>query len=193
MENNGVEQLNRFWGVEIHKDIAFIFIAQRSTMVKGKLHPGQKQPHFTTFFSSFKHLHRQHPNAKLARSTESWQSWVNTNPIPAARLWTSTGKKEVMSSQAAFPSLHTQLWAAPVWAGSHHLVKPTEHHHLQRAEMRSWGRQSGNLSAVDEVEILSIKIMNTICGKHFTQAKSNAHWEQSDVLLLMQAKLSLHL
>lgn len=54
--------------------IPFILIAQKekSAMVTCKLHPGQKQLHYTanTALALGLHLYRQHGNTKLAKSPE---------------------------------------------------------------------------------------------------------------------------
>lgn len=39
----------------------------------------------------------------------------------------------------------TLLWTPPLCAGGHHLMKPTNLHHLQKAETKSKGHQSGSL------------------------------------------------
>lgn len=45
----------------------------------------------------------------------------------------------------SFPLLHTTQRTVPVQAGGHHRMKPTEPHHLRKAEMKLWNYPSESL------------------------------------------------
>lgn len=93
-------------GTVIDVDLTFIFIAQKieDGMVKWKLHPEQKQPHYAanTILTLCKHLHREHASTKLAKKPKWCYSWVNADQSPAAWPWTSRGYKQ-MSSHMCVP------------------------------------------------------------------------------------------
>lgn len=76
-----VEQSIAFWGVQTstHRHIYTLILLHDWT----RAWTGQKQ----LDYNAFKQLPRQHANPKLVKK------WVNADPHPAARAWTSPGNK----------------------------------------------------------------------------------------------------